>query len=303
MQKFSILGVLEGVNKSDGKLNLQVNTKSGKENLKMIKTDVDNLVKDRLYLFEGEETTNDERVVKTITNFSIVKDMKDTILKDKLFREYYGTAAVPMLELREGIYSYVNKIDSPDIKRLVEAILTDFDDKYFTYPAAVKFHHAYEGGLAYHTLGILKLADTFIENYDYLDKNYLYAGAILHDVAKTIEFSGVEETKYTVRGSLLGHLVMGNDIIYKYAIKLGLEDTEEVLVLRHIVLSHHGLPNYGAAKKPQTGEALLLWYLDTLDSKFRALGDHIGNIPEGEFSESLAVLDRQRYYNPHNTNN
>ena len=301
MENYNVVGILESISKSDGKLNLSVNTKEGKLNLKIVRDEESNLQKDRLYSFDVEEEQNDERVVRRIVAYSCVKDIDNTILKDKLFREYYGSLALPYLELKAGIYSYVEKITNINIKTLVTAILKDYEGEYFTYPAASKFHHAYEGGLAYHTLGILNLADTFLENYKYLDKNYIYAGAILHDVAKILEFSGVEETKYTVSGSLLGHLVMGNDIVYEYALRAGIEKTEEILILRHMIISHHGIPNYGAARKPQTGEALLLWYLDTLDSKFRALGEHLENVEEGEFTDNLAILDRQRFYNPHKT--
>ena len=301
MENFNVLGILESFNKSDGKLNLQVLTKDSRVNLKIAKEEELKLEKSRLYSFDVSEEKNEDRVVKNVIAYSCVKDIESTVVKDKLFRDYYGSDAIPYLELKEGIYSYVDRISCLNIKNLVTAILEDFEDKYFTYPAASKFHHAYEGGLAYHTLGILNLADTFLNNYKYLDKNYIYAGAILHDVAKTLEFSGVEETKYTVSGSLLGHLVMGNDIVYEYALRAGIEKTEEILILRHMIISHHGIPNYGAARKPQTGEALLLWYLDTLDSKFRALGDHLENVEEGEFTENLAILDRQRFYNPHKT--
>ena len=80
--------------------------------------------------------------------------------------------------------------------------------------------------------------------------------------------------------------------------KLGYSETEEVLMLNHILLSHHGIPNYGAARRPQTSEALLIWYLDTIDSKFAVIGQELEETEEGEFTDSIAVADRMRFYKP-----
>src|SRR5690606_28018425 len=160
-----------------------------------------------------------------------------------------------------------------------------------------KFHHAYIGGLAYHTLTMLKLVDAMLMVYDYLNKDLLYAATILHDISKVDEISGVDG-EYTTEGLLLGHLVMASIEIDKAATSLGLDQTEEVLLLKHLIVSHHGQLNFGSPKKPQTGEALLLWYIDSIDSKFTELKSALESTKSGEFTQSLAVLDKMRFYKP-----
>ena len=84
--------------------------------------------------------------------------------------------------------------------------------------------------------------------------------------------------------------------IEKAALKHKLENSEEALLLKHIAISHHGLPNFGSPKKPQTGEALLIWYLDTIDSKLGPLGDEYEKTNIGEFTNNVNVLDRMKFY-------
>ena len=103
---------------------------------------------------------------------------------------------------------------------------------FYMYPAAVKFHHAYIGGLAYHTTTMLEIADRFSSVYTYLNKDYLYSGIILHDVCKINELSGFEGGEYTVEGQLIGHLVMGALEVENAAKILNLADKEENNVVK-----------------------------------------------------------------------
>lgn len=157
-------------------------------------------------------------------------------------------------------------------------------------------HHAYVGGLVHHSLSMLKMADSFIANYNYLKKDYLYAGVILHDIGKAIELDGLVNTSYTVEGQLIGHLVIGAIEIGKMAEKLGYGDAKEVLVLEHMLISHHGVPQFGSAKKPMTAEALALWYIDTIDSKFRVLEVELAKTNVGEFTDAVSVVDKMKFY-------
>ena len=187
---------------------------------------------------------------------------------------------------------YISKI----IYDITKYLLDKFHKDFFIYPAAAKMHHAYVGGLSYHTIGMLRMADSFLLNYSYLNKNYLYAGIILHDIGKTTEFDGIQNTDYSLKGQLIGHLVIGGMEVNEAARVLHYEDTEEALILEHMLISHHGQPQFGAAKRPMTAEALVLWYIDTIDSKFRVLGDELNKIKPGEYTDQIGVLDRVKVY-------
>ena len=118
----------------------------------------------------------------------------------------------------------------------------------------------------------------------------------MHDIGKAIELDGVYNTSYTVEGQLIGHLVLGAIEIGNVAIKLGYEDKEEVMILEHMLISHHGMPQFGSAKKPMTAEALALWYIDTIDSKFRVLEVELAKVNEGEFTDNVSVIDKMKFY-------
>ena len=114
-------------------------------------------------------------------------------------------------------------------------------------------------------------------------------------MSKIKEISGVDG-EYTKEGLLIGHLVMESLEVDRVARTLGFENSEEVLLLKHMIISHHGQFNFGSPKKPQTGEALLLWFIDTIDSKFTVLGQTLEDTPDGTFTNMVSVLDKMRYY-------
>jgi 3'-5' exoribonuclease len=157
-------------------------------------------------------------------------------------------------------------------------------------------HHNYIGGLAYHTLTMCDLAKAFSGIYDCIDLDLLIAGALLHDASKIIEFKGPTDSEYSIKGQLLGHLVLGAIEIEKTAERLGLIEAEEVMLLQHMLISHHGQPMYGACKKPETPEALLLWIIDTIDSKMRVVEEKFSELEPGTFSDGIAVLERMKFY-------
>lgn len=170
-------------------------------------------------------------------------------------------------------------------------------NKFLITPAAFKMHHVYYGGLGYHTLSMLEMSEVFLKKYSYLNADLIYSGIILHDMAKVSEFN-FEEKVYNKEGILLGHLILGVNSIHEEALCLGVQDSEEILLLKHLLISHHGLLEYGSAKKPQISEALLLWFLDDIDSKMNTLGEKLEEIKKGTFTEPLNVLSKKCFYKP-----
>ena len=247
-----------------------------------------------IYLF-NYNVVEKERTSYHVTSYTLIDNLP-LEKKDEALRMYQKGSKYNLNELIDGVTKYKNKIKNKIIKNIVDDIFNKYHDDFFVYPAATRMHHIYVGGLATHTLGMLKMADSYLINYDYLNSDYLYAGIILHDVGKILELSGNIDTQYTLKGKLLGHLVMGESLIANTAEKLGYSDEEEVLLLEHMIVAHHGLSEYGSPKKPMTAEAFVLWYIDTMDSKLCVLGERLKETKNGEFTEQIGVIDRQKFY-------
>ncbi len=290
-----LMAKVMGINTSDGIYNiLVVNEKNETFNLKISPSMIDLIKVGGLYKFiytaqYGGRMANMVTEVEQPNQLSLESS-------NEALRKFFPSAPISMEYAIEEIKKYIGKIENSIIRSITETLIEEYKDKFFIYPAASKLHHAYVGGLAYHSIGMLHLSDGFLENYSYLDKNYVYAGILLHDIGKTIELTGVINTEYSLKGQLLGHLVLGAMEIERVAEKLGYKDTEEVLMLEHMLVSHHGQPQFGSAKRPMTPEALVLWYIDTIDSKFRVLGEELEKTEVGNYTDSIGVLDRMKIY-------
>lgn len=150
-----------------------------------------------------------------------------------------------------------------------------------TYPAASKNHHEYASGLAHHIVSMLQIARELSKLYPQINKDLLYAGIILHDLGKLKELSGVVTTTYTLEGKLLGHIPMMVEEIGLMARELQIEG-EEVLILQHLVLSHHGKAEWGSPTPPLVREAEILHLIDLIDAKMNMLNRSLDKVKPGE---------------------
>lgn len=295
----TIEGKVENMNIGDDYFNCNVITADGEKfNIKLTEEQAAKIKVNRVYVFEVE--TVEKHNYKTQHHLMAFNDLFDSIddpnkVKERL-KHYYNFSELPVSRVKEKIETYLNNIDNKIIKEITTNIYNRYHKDFYIYPAAVRFHHAYIGGLSHHTKTMLKLAEGLLSVYDFINKDLVYAGIILHDLCKVVEFSGFEAEEYTKEGQLIGHLVLISQELVVEAEKLGYQDKEEVLMLNHILLSHHGLPNFGSARRPQTAEALLVWYIDTIDSKFSVICEELKEIKEGEFTGNIAVADRLRFY-------
>ena len=204
--------------------------------------------------------------------------------------------------MKEEINDYVFKILNPTWNRIVRYLLEKWSNKFYTYPAAKTNHHATQAGLAYHTLSMLRDADAISKNYPQVNQSLLFAGCILHDLGKVIEFTGPVATRYTMTGNLLGHLVIGDEEIVLAANELKIDiENEDVVLLRHMVISHHGLPGCGAAKWPALLEAELLHRIDDLDASIYEITKALQETKPGEFSSPIFAQDGRKFYRPKNS--
>ena len=150
-----------------------------------------------------------------------------------------------------------------------------------------------------HTLSIVRLAEGVCKVYPFVDKDLLIAGAIVHDIAKLSEFEVADTglaTGYSVEGNLLGHLAMGATVIDRYAEKLGI-DSQVPTLLKHMCLSHHGEPEFGAAVRPMFIEAELLSELDLMDARMYEMKEAVDACPKGDFTGRLWAMDNRKLYN------
>ena len=186
------------------------------------------------------------------------------------------------------------------LKSLVTHILEPNRVRLLICPAAVKLHHAVCGGLLYHTLSIARVAEGVCTVYPFLNRDLLLTGVILHDIAKLDELQ-VEETGiaggYTMQGELIGHLVMGAMLVRDAAKELGLPEETAILV-EHMLLSHHGIPEYGCAVRPMVLEAEVLSMLDNLDAAVNQITASLGTVEPGGFGQKLWSLDQRKFYRP-----
>lgn len=202
-------------------------------------------------------------------------------------------------EMFATIVGIVNNFENDQLKNLVLTVLEANKTQIIYWPAAFKLHHAIRGGLLFHTLSILRLAQGVAEIYPCVEKDLLFSGVILHDVAKISEFdvspTGVV-SGYTVEGTLIGHLVKGAMEINKIGEELGI-DSELLVLIEHMVLSHHGEPEFGAAVRPMFLEAEILSELDLMDARIYEMSQAISQVEAGQFTPRQWALDNRKLYN------
>ena len=201
-------------------------------------------------------------------------------------------------DMFETVLDYIDKIENKDIKYITEEIVGNLSSKLMHYPAAKSNHHSIKSGLLYHMTTMLKAAEKMLEIYTFLNGDLLYAGIILHDIAKIEEMESSElgiVSKYSVEGQLLGHIIQGITMIEDAGKRIN-ASKEIIMILQHMVLTHHYEPEYGSPKKPMIPEAEMLHHLDVLDARMYDMKKAIKDIEPGQFSEKIFSLDGINIY-------
>lgn len=213
---------------------------------------------------------------------------------------YIRTAPISEETMMDAIKSKIDTMIYPDVKTVVRDILNRSSKYLFTHAAATKNHHAYQGGLGFHIVSMLNIAEGLVDFYPQVDHSLLYAGIILHDIGKIQELTTVQTgSSYTTKGKLLGHISMIETEIVVAAARNDINpDTENIVLLRHMVLSHHGKLEWGSAVKPQTREAHALHYIDMLDARMNMTHEALAGVEKGDFSPRIYPLENAPVYNP-----
>jgi 3'-5' exoribonuclease len=208
-------------------------------------------------------------------------------------------------ELWQELWQLAESQIRPPLRQLVLKILDRYRDDFLVCPAARLYHHPYLGGLLEHTWFVARHALTSLDIYPDLNRDLVLAGAILHDLGKIKELANPTAPEPTVAGRLLGHIVLGWDMVRSEAQGLEFSDPILLLQLEHIILSHHGVVEFGSPILPKTREALLVYFLDDLDAKLKMMSQHLeSDTGEGDFTSYHRTLQRELFKgdasaNPH----
>jgi 3'-5' exoribonuclease len=198
-------------------------------------------------------------------------------------------------KLFSELLSLLDSVENRSLKELVKLIFSDkaLVEGFKKAPAAVSMHHAYLGGLLEHTLSVAKLAVQISDSYRHINRDLLLVGAVLHDIGKTRELLFARAFKYSDRGLLLGHLIIGSELVAKFAESIENFPPTLLSSLQHIILSHHGEYEYGSPKLPMTAEAIALHYIDNLDAKMQAVKE--ATPTEGNWTDYNRAFERRLF--------
>lgn len=217
--------------------------------------------------------------------------------------DFIRSAPVQPIDLVHTIKTAAASITDDIIRKIAEHCINKVEDRLFHYPAAKGMHHNFYAGLAYHTVRMMELAEFIIKQRPFLNRDLLIAGIILHDIAKTYEMDaelGIVKD-YSLAGKLLGHISLSVNWITEASIVNGFgtdqENSDKIIKLQHMVLSHHNTGEWGSPIQPQIPEAVALHYIDQIDAKLQAVEDAIDTMSDSdEWSAPLRIVENKAIY-------
>lgn len=284
-------------------------TMSGKPFLSMVLSDCSGTIDAQIWDYTGPVTPKDTGSVVKIRG--TVSEFKGTlqITVDRLrladsndqynLSDLVPTAPIDVTATWQKLQEIVDTIEDKDYASICKEMLKRYGEKFKSIPAAKSVHHSFLNGLLMHTTYMLQTADFLADMYEsVIDRSLLITGTLLHDFAKCDEFTTSPlglVTDYSVKGVLLGHLVMGAHEVANVAVELHVPEEKSVL-LQHLILSHHGEPEFGAAVQPMCAEGELLSFIDMIDSRMEIYRETLEEVPAGEFSKRIFALDHRIYH-------
>jgi len=213
-------------------------------------------------------------------------------------RDYLPSTKRDVDKMLGRLIQISQSVQNQHLSKLLSAFFEDqaFVNRFKTAPAAKKMHHAYLGGLLEHTLSMAMLIQAIAGHYKGIDKDLLLTGGILHDIGKVYEFSYETHIDYSDAGRLLNHIVIGVEMLEAKMATIHDFPEDLALVLKHLIVSHHGSRDFGSPEPPKTLEAIILHYLDELDAKVTAVRTFMeAEDPEATWTSYHRVLDRFFY--------
>lgn len=284
------------------------NAKNGSVYLDLMLGDKDGEISAKLWDYKGDGLFEAEMVVKVRGNieqyngkdqFRIMQMRPASPSDDYNMADLVPASEVGGAQIFDMLIKRVNTFEDDDLKKIVLHILNEKKELLINCPAAFRLHHAMLGGLMLHTISIVRMAEEICRIYPNIDKELLLSGAILHDVAKTWEFTFSQTglvKGYSTEGELIGHLVKGAFFVEQAAEQLGIK-SEKTTLLQHMILSHHGVPEFGSPVRPMFLEAHILSALDSLDAAIFEINSASNKVEAGKFSDRQWALDNRKLYN------
>ncbi|MFK5926165.1 MAG: HD domain-containing protein [Desulfuromusa sp.] len=229
----------------------------------------------------------------------IIQDLKKIDERLVNLGDFLPVSQRSTVEMRVELDEVLESLTNPYIEALLRAFFDDpeFFALYSKAPAAKAMHHVFLGGLLEHSLAVVALASDVAARYPQVNRDLLICGALLHDVGKVNELSYQRSFDYTDEGKLLGHIVIGVQMIEDRIRQIPDFPDELSMLIKHLLLSHHGQYDYGSPKRPKFLEAVILNFIDDLDSKINGVQTHIDKEPdrEGNWTSYHRLYDRYFY--------
>jgi len=224
----------------------------------------------------------------------------DEELSFDFIRQFFPEGEVRNDTLREEYRKIIGELKNPHIRSLFTVLneKRDMMEKFFFYPASIGVHHVYVGGLLEHSLSMVKMAQHVVDIVGG-DHDIVVAGCLLHDIGKIEEIDVRKGFKYTDRGRLLGHITLGVMLFEELIGEIKNFPCHIADVLSHIIVSHHGIEEWGSPRKPMFTEALIVHYLDNLDAKVMGVKEHMkDNMEDEKWSEYHRLYESKFYKIP-----
>jgi 3'-5' exoribonuclease len=238
-------------------------------------------IEGRLDYYQGRLSPKLSKVVVLSEDELSAPGLLDTLIE---------TAPEPAALLWQEIDGFIEGIVRPELRATVRAVFDELGESFRWAPAAVSMHHAYRHGLLEHTNHMARACKALLPLYPEVDADLAMAGILLHDTGKTIEYEGTLATKRSRRGILQGHVVLGYQLARKAAMRAKLQ-ADLLERLEHIILSHQGEPEWGAAVRAATPEAVFVSMIDNLDAKMGMVQRALRQAGDtDDFSERLPGL-------------
>ena len=281
----------------------------------VVEGDEDIIVKGTVIYVEGRVNRYNTSLQMKILSCEKVKE------ENIDWHNFIASAPVELQEMEDKLKAYIESIQNEDVKALVERMISNYGKKFYLWPAAVRNHHDFISGLLYHSLTMADMAVKVCQVYPAINRDVLLGGAIIHDMGKIVELSGPQGTTFTLEGKMLGHIAIGQAELRKAAKELGMyayddlpeEEKKEshplyrkkeiAVLMEHMILSHHGQPDFGSAIRPLTREAFVLSMIDDLDAKMTILDKAYAGVELGASTAKLFNMDERYFYKPLYTEN
>ncbi|HMC32310.1 MAG TPA: HD domain-containing protein [Candidatus Angelobacter sp.] len=211
------------------------------------------------------------------------------------FDDYLPRTTKDIGVLWKTLADFVESFKDPHLKALIQTFMADpqIEQAYKSAPAAKTLHHAFIGGLLDHVVSLFRLCDLACSNYpETINRDLLLTGAFLHDIGKIHELTFARSFSYTTRGQLLGHMIIELEMLHEKVAQVPGFPAEYKTLIEHLIISHHGKYEFGSPKMPMFPEALMLHYLDDLDSKMESMRAHFQREPASEWTTYNSSLER-----------